>query len=89
MQQPQTKTGVAGLLESLGNIYVESLRARLPNNGNSPGDYQHVQTGVDSNGDAIIAKNQLIAGVSNRALLLGAAAVLSVGAMTAALIFDD
>jgi len=56
--------------------------------GTLPSDHPHVQTGVDSNGDTLVAKNQIVSGVSNGVLLAGVAGVLVFGGVVAALVMD-
>lgn len=71
---------LTSVLEQIGSIYIagESIKAGASaNTGNAASDYPHVQTGVDSDGTTLL-KGNLIAGISNAALLGGVGALLLV-----------
>lgn len=71
-------------------VQIEAIKSGALNNfnhGNKPEDFQHVVTGVDSDGTTLVSA-PLVQGVSNGALLLGVGFVLVVGGIVAAKVFD-
>ncbi len=77
------------LVETLVNGYVqvETVNSTNSGRGNLPSDHPYVENGVDSNGNTLVNR-PIVSGVSNTTLLAGVAAVLVIGGLTAAVVFD-
>lgn len=88
METTSNAGGLSGLVETLlsGYIQVETLKNQTAGS-NHGGDYPHVDTGVNNNGQTLVER-QFVQGVSNSTLLAGVVGVLAVGGLVAALVFD-
>ncbi len=89
-EEVKRQSTLADLIQLGAGLYFTDRAIKygtVTGQGTLPSDHPHVATGVDSNGDTLVAK-QIVSGVSNAALLTGVAGVLVIGAVVAALVFD-
>ncbi|PCJ22529.1 MAG: hypothetical protein COA96_14160 [SAR86 cluster bacterium] len=80
----KTKFSLQNVLETVGSIYIqtETIRNGASNGaGNSASEFQHVTTGVDSDGTTLIA-GRLVSGVSNGKVLAGLLVLTGIAGLT-------
>lgn len=81
---------IADYLETLTDTYIQVETIKRggiqtpPPGANTSDNYPHVTTGTNSDGSTLISRS-LIGGVSNGALLAGAAALVALGVVAFAL----
>ncbi len=88
-QATNKRTSISDVFETLASAWIttEQIRNGIGGRSNSASDHPYVATGVDHQGNTIVS-GQFVPGVTNGVLLAGVAAVLAIGAVSAALIFD-
>lgn len=90
MAENTFQSTLADLVGLAGSLYITDRALKsgaVTGQGTLPSDHPYVQTGVDSNGNTLVART-IVPGVSNNALLVGVAVVLLVGGALAAAVID-